>query len=143
MTDVNPYIENQYQPSMAGTIAFLAENILDELMLSGDSISIEDAEKSIIDHARLYAGWQPLYVQKNQTGSITIDRDLVLELGEWSILEPIVRSHLEFIHAKRSDGSAATSGERTGKDIVTAQSDYNTAKNELGRNSFCEEVFSI
>ncbi|WP_151765796.1 hypothetical protein [Acinetobacter colistiniresistens] len=143
MTILQPIIDNVYQPSMAGTIAELAEVILEELEFSGESIAIEDAKKSIIDHAVLYAGWQSLHMQKQSTQPIKVDEDFELELGEWSILEPIVRAHLELIHSKRVDGSGAIAGERTGKDPITAATDYNTAKAELGKNAFCEEVFSV
>ena len=142
MTILNP-ITDQYQPSMAGTVAELSEKLLDELMLSGDSVSIEDTEKSIIDHVVLYAGWETLHIQKTSSVPVEIDRNISLEVGEWSILEPIVRSHLEYLHAKRTDGSNAISGERTGKDPITAYQDYITAKNELGKLAFCEEVFSV
>lgn len=143
MTVLQPIIDNEYQPSMAGTIAHLASVLLEELEFSGESIAIEDAEKSIIDHAVLYAGWQSLYVQKNSTQPIEVNQALELELGEWSIIEPVVRAHLELIHSKRVDGSGAISGERTGKDPMTANTDYVAAKEEMKKNAFCEEVFSV
>lgn len=143
MSLLKPFANNQYQPSMAGTVADLATVLLEEFEFSGESISIEDAEKSIIDHVVLYSGWQPLYVQTKSTQPVLVDRSLELELGEWSIIEPVVRAHLEMIHAKRSDGSGAISGERIGKDPITAQNDYMTVKNEMGKNAFCDEVFSV
>jgi hypothetical protein len=41
------------------------------------------------------------------------------------------------------DGSGAISGERTGKDPMTANTDYVAAKEEMKKNAFCEEVFSV
>lgn len=143
MTELKPFVEGQFQSSKAGTISALADSLLEELTFSGDSISPEDAEKSIIDHTVLYAGWQPLEVQKISTVPVVVDRDLELELGEWAIIENVVRTHLEYVHSKRSDGSGAISGERTGKDPITAHTDYITAKSEMAKMAFCEEVFSV
>lgn len=144
MTELMPLSKDgEYQPSMAGTIAEIAERFYEELLFSGDSMNVEDVQQSIIDHTILYAGWQVLFVQKHSETPIKIDLDLKLELGEWSVIEPVVRAHLEYIHSKRSDGSGAIGGERTGKDPMTAHSDYVTAKAEMPKNAFCEEGFSV
>lgn len=143
MTVLQPIIDNEYQPSMAGTIGDLANVLLEELEFSGESVAIDDVKNSIIEHAILYAAWKSLYVQSKSTQPIEVNANLELELGEWAIIEPVVRAHLELIHSKRVDGSGAISGERTGKDPITANTDYTTAKEDMKKNAFMEEVFSV
>lgn len=132
-----------YTPSLIA-ISDLALSLHNELQFNGDSLLLEDVEKSIIDHTRLYAGWKTLHYQyKQKTPIIAIDGAFLLEVGEWSILEPVVRSHLEFVQAKRVEGSRAINGEMFGKDVNSAYQDYKIELDAMPQKAFVEEVFSV
>lgn len=137
-----------YTPSLI-SISDLAVSLHNELQFNGDSLLLEDVAKSIIDHTRLYAGWKTLHYQHQQAIAnqpilpIEINSDFMLEVGEWSILEPIVRSHLEFVQAKRVEGSRAINGDMFGKDVNSAYQDYKIELDMLGQKAFVELPFSV
>lgn len=131
-----------YAPSLIA-ISDLASLLHNELQFNGDSVLLEDVEKSIADHARLYAGWKTLHYQHKQTTPIVINGAFMLEVGEWAILEPVVRSHLEFVQAKRVEGSRAINGEMFGKDVNSAYQDYKIELDAMPQKAFVEEVFSV
>lgn len=108
----------------------LASNLHEELLFNGDSLTYEDVQKSIIDHARQYTGWQSL---KGHVGE--------LSHGEWAILSPVVRSHLDYVQAKRMEGSRAINGESFGKDVNSAYQDYKAELDEMPKKAFNEQPF--
>lgn len=129
-----------YTPSLT-SIADLALGLHKELQFNGDSVLLEDVEQSIIDHARLYAGWKTLYYQHKTP--ISLNRDFMLEVGEWAILNPVVRSHLEFVQAKRVEGSRAINGEMFGKDVNSAYQDYKNELDTMPQKAYVQDVFSV
>lgn len=114
-------------------IAELANNLHEELLFNGDSLTYEDVEKSIIEHARLHAGWQSL--ADGNKDSLTV--------GEWAIIYPVVRTHLDYVQAKRMEGSRAINGEAFGKDVNSAYQDYKIELDEMPKKAFCEKPFWI
>ena len=113
------------------SVADLAHNLHEELLFNGDSLTYEDVEKSIIDHARLHNGWQ--YLADHSKATLTD--------GEWAILHPVVRTHLDYVQAKRMEGSRAINGEAFGKDVNSAYQDYKFELDEMPKKAFCEQPF--
>lgn len=130
-----------HQPNLV-SVSYLAERLHEELLFNGDSLSYEDVEKSIIYHVGIYMGWQDLH--KSADGLIFLDPSLIeLELGEWAVLQSVVRCHLDYIQAKRMEGSKAINGEIFGKDVSSAYQDYKLELDELPKKSFCEPPFYL
>lgn len=123
-------VDEKYQPNLL-SISDLAGNLHEELLFNGDSLTYEDVEKSIIDHARLHNGWQHLADANKQ----------LLTDGEWAILYPVVRTHLDYVQAKRMEGSRAINGEAFGKDVNSAYQDYKLELDEMPKKAFNEQPF--
>lgn len=124
-------MDNQYQP-MLFHINELVNNLYEELLFNGDAVTPDDIQKSIIQHLQILTGWQLILDDKTQ-----------IENSTWSLLYPVVRTHLDYVQAKRMEGSRAINGESFGKDVNTAYQDYKNELDELPKKAFCEEPFWI
>lgn len=131
-------MSGEYQPTLLD-VTDLANGLYEELLFNGDAVTIDDVKKSIVDHLRLMAGWQML---THRQDSLDTD-DIMIEYGEWAILQPVVRTHLDYVQAKRMEGSRAINGEAFGKDVNSAYQDYKFELDELPKKSFCEKPFYI
>lgn len=116
----------------------ISSSLYDELLFNGDAISLDDVKQSIIKHMQILAGWQALTHRQEP-----LDDDVMIEYGEWAVLYPVVRAHLDYVQAKRMEGSRAISGEAFGKDVNTAYQDYKYELDELPKKSFCEKPFYL
>lgn len=122
------------------SIVNLTNNLYEELLFNGDAITTDDIKKSIMDHLHVLAGWQKL---THHQESLNDGDEVMIEYGEWAILRPVVRAHLDCMQAKRMEGSRAISGDSFGKDVNTAYQDYKFELDELPKKAFCERPFWI
>lgn len=129
-------MSDDYHPVLL-SIADVADNLYDELLFNGDAISLDDIKKSIMRHRQILLGWQVPTHRQESLGDVMIER------GEWAILHSVVRTHLDYVQAKRMEGSRAISGEAFGKDVNTAYQDYKYELDELPKRSFCEKPFCL
>lgn len=127
--------------SYTGEISQISSQLLDEYQTIGYSLVAEDIELILIQDFTFYAGWA--ITQGQRQADQLIDRKTMISLGEWGIIEPVIRSHIDFMHAQRMEGSAALGGERFGLDSTTARQNYETAKLDMKKDAFVEPVFTI
>lgn len=140
---LRPIDENgQYQGSEAGTIAELSDALFNEYGLSGYSITPDDILTALIADFKLYAGWATTYTQAKGLTTV-IDGTQVVEIGEWAILDPLIRAHCELIQANRMEATGSLGGERFGLTVSEASQQYTQAKLEAEKNAFVEEPFFL
>ncbi|MDR6630385.1 hypothetical protein J2X86_002440 [Acinetobacter lwoffii] len=132
----------QYQDSEAGTIASLSDQLFNEYGLSGYSLTPSDIETALIADFKVYAGWVTTATQARGQGT-TLDGTQSVELGEWAILETVIRAHCELIQAQRMEATASLGGERFGLSVSEASQKYSDAKLEAEKKAFIEEPFFI
>lgn len=130
----------QHQDSEAGTIASLSNQLFNEYGLSGYSLTPSDIETALIADFKVYAGWATTATQAR--GMVTeIDGTQSIELGEWVVIEPVIRAHCELIQAQRMEATASLGGERFGLSVSEAAQKYSDAKLEAEKKAFIEEPF--
>ena len=142
MTMLKPSIDKVFQESDAASIASLAEILFEELALMGYSLDTVEIENAIIADYRYYAGWEETPKQ-HQGQAITINRDYILTVSEWALLDPVVRAHCDLIQSNRVEGTGSLGGERFGLTVSEARNLYAEAKVNLKRESFVEPPFTI
>lgn len=142
MTKLNPTIEGLFKESEAETIATLSNIMFEEYGLLGYSLDAEDVCTALINDFRFYAGWEETHQQRSGALS-TINPEYVLSLGEWAIIEPVLRAHCDFIQAQRVESTASLGGERFGLTASEASQNYKEAKEQMKREAFIEEPFTF
>ena len=130
----------QYQDSEAGTIASLSDQLFNEYGLSGYSLTPDDIQTALIADFKLFAGWATTSTQAKGL-TTTLDGTQSVELGEWAVIEPLIRAHCEMIQAQRVEATASLGGERFGLSMSEASQKYSDAKLEAEKNAFVEEPF--
>lgn len=134
-------IDEFFQISQAGDIKSLAMALLDEYQTMGYSLTQEDIETILINDYVFYAGWA--YTQAQRNAQQLINRDAIISVGEWGIMSQMIRHHCDYMHAQRMEGSGSLGGERFGLDVGTARQNYETAQENLKKDAFVEEVFTV
>lgn len=129
------------QISEAGTIYALAELLSDHYLAIGYSLVKEDIIEVLKMDFLFYAGWAVTKGQLQTT--FPIDQNSVISVGEWGILEPVVRAHINFIQAQRMEATGAMGGDRFG--LTTSETDqaYALAKETMKKEGFLEKPFTI
>ncbi len=129
------------QVSYTGEISQISPLLLDEYQTIGYSLTLEDIELILVQDFTFYAGWAITQVQRSSDQFI--NSKTMISIGEWGIIEPVIRAHIDFMHAQRMEGSSALGGERFGLDTSTARQNYEIAKQEMKGNAFVEPVFTL
>lgn len=131
-----------YQVSEAGTIASLAASLVQEFALSGYSLFNDEVETAIIQDLRFYSAFQSTVQQKRGIPA-QLDREYIVFISEWGLLEPVVRAHCEILQAKRMESTASLGTERFGLSVSEAEQAYSLAKENLPKNAFVSKPVVI
>jgi len=134
--------QGESQESEAGSIASLSDALFTEYGLSGYSLTPEDVETALIADFKVYAAWGTTTAQLKGTPS-QLNRDYVISLSEWGLIEPVIRAHCELIQAQRVEGTGSLGGERFGLSVSEATANYKEAKEDLKKNAFVEAPFTF
>jgi hypothetical protein len=133
--------DRSFQISEAGAIHALAELLSSHYMAIGYSLAKEDIIEVLKTDFLFYAGWA---ITKSQLQtSFLIDQNSVISVGEWGILEAVVRAHINFIQAQRMEASGAMGGDRFGLTSSEAEQAYSLAKETMKKEAFVETPFTI
>ena len=131
-----------FQVSEAGTIASLALMLEKEYAIKGYSIDQVEIEVALIADFLFYSGWESTEQQKKGIEA-NLDRDYIVHVHEWAIIDDLVRAHCELLQATRMEAVASIGAERHGLSVSEADQAYKTAKEEMKGLAFVEESFVI
>jgi hypothetical protein len=71
------------------------------------------------------------YFAQSKGTATQLNKDYVLSLSEWGLIEPVIRAHCELIQAQRVEGTGSLGGERFGLSVSEATANYKEAKEDL------------
>lgn len=133
--------QEPFQISQAGTISTLADLLTDHYMSMGYSLVKEDIVEVLKIDFLFYASWA---ITKGQlTASLPINQDSEISVGEWGIIEPVIRAHINHIQAQRVEASGSMGGERFGLSAAEAEQAYSLTKENMKKDAFVEEPFTV
>lgn len=127
----------------AGTLKQRVPALMDELIMSGYSLSEEDVEGVVLSAASLLVSWGRLDWQRQKGDGGHLGLDTPITADEWGIMEPVVRAHCDLIQARRMEGTQSLGMTTFGLSVSEATSHYHQAIETLKREAFCEAPFSI
>lgn len=130
-----------YLATKAGTVAELSSLVFGELTLSGYSLGENDISKVILTECRFYAGWAMFESQRDSV--IEINEDLVLDQGEWSILEPVIKANLDLKQAQRMESIRSLGAQEFGLSVSEANQIYRDERDAMPRLAFIEAPYSL
>lgn len=130
-----------YPESIAGTVALLAENVYESLLIKGYSLALDEVEQIIINECRYYSGWAMFEAQK--IAITPIDCGLNLHAYEWAIIEPVVKAMCDDVQANRVEAIGSLGAERFGLSASETNQIYNQRRDELPKLAFVAEPYSI
>ena len=142
MTVLNGRTEHGIKVSDAGTIASLSAVLFENFRRAGYSLIPSDIESAVIADFQVYAGWADTEMQLQGITAV-IDRNYVLSVAEWTILEPVCRAHCEYIQAQRVEALGSVGGERFGLTVSEAKPLFLEAREIMKGEAFFEEPFMI
>ncbi|ENV14754.1 hypothetical protein F965_00100 [Acinetobacter schindleri NIPH 900] len=132
----------QHKDGVAGSIATLSTALADEYALFGYSITAEDVEIALrLDYA-FYAGWATTAAQDSGQ-TLELKSNYPVSLGEWAVIDPVIRAHCELIQAQRMEATGSLGGERFGLSVSEASQNYMNAKLEMKKEAFVEPPFTL
>lgn len=127
----------------AGTLKDMVVPLLDELTMSGYSLSDEDVSGVVFSAAAILVGWGRLDWQRQEGAGGVLSMDTPITADEWVIIQPLVRAHCDLIQARRMEGTQSLGMTTFNLSASEALSMYNQALDTLKREAFCEEPFTI
>lgn len=130
-----------YLSARAGTVAELSSLVYDELTLSGYSLGVDDIQLVMLAECRFYAGWAMFESQSDSV--IEIDENLVIDQGEWSILEPVIRANLDLKQAQRMESIKSLGTQEFGLTVSEAKQLYKEERDAMPRLAFVEEPYTL
>ncbi|SDB86908.1 hypothetical protein [Acinetobacter boissieri] len=126
-----------------GTLTAFAQQLHQELSLTGYSLLLEDMLHALQLDAQYYASWAVLEVQNNSTVPILINENTPLQLYEWAIIEPVFRSHCDLLQARLVEGSRSLGGDGFGLSVAEANQLYTESKKIMQNEAFIEPPISF
>lgn len=140
---LNPVdVSGQHSDSDAGTIATLSNLLYTEYALSGYSTQADEIETALAMDYAYYVGWATSSSQEKGQ-SKDIDRDKVITINEWAVIEPLIRAHCDLLQANRMEANASLGTERFGLSVSEASMNYNNAKEKMQKEAFVEPPFTL
>ena len=130
-----------YLATKAGTVAELTQLVFGELTLSGYSLDEDDILAVILVECRFYAGWAMFESQSDSV--IEINENLVIDQGEWSILEPVIKANLDLKQAQRMESIKSLGSQDFGLTVSEANQLYKEERDAMPRLAFIEEPYSL
>lgn len=132
-----------YPKVIAGTIAQIAHALFLELQSTGSSLLEDDVLNSCLVHVKHYASHAVLSCQRRLLVATEIDKNIILQGFEWSIIDPVIRAHCDLNQAKLVEGSRSMGGDGFGMTVSEALQIYNDQRERLPRNAYIEPPFSF
>ncbi|MDO4440593.1 MAG: hypothetical protein Q4B81_00235 [Moraxella sp.] len=129
--------------AQAGTLKDMSAPLLDELIMSGYSLSDDDVLGVLLSVASILVGWGRIDWQRQDGAGGLLGVDTPITADEWGIMYPLVRAHCDLIQARRMEGVQSLGMTTFNLSASEALSLYNQALETMKRESFCEEPFSI
>ncbi|WP_394211168.1 hypothetical protein [Psychrobacter piscatorii] len=139
-TDVNHVI---------GTIEDAANDLYDELLTTGYSLLLSDVVKVFIINTKKYAGWSgelqhcPKSDESCDKPLLVIDKNTVLGVDDWVIVEPVIRAHCDLVQARRMEGAQNLGVQPAGMSSSEARQLYDDAVKTMQKEAFQFQPFSI
>lgn len=130
-----------YAKHHAGTLEQISLNLYDEHLNQGYSLTPEDIDGVLMADVAIYAGWWMLNAQL--TGSFKLSLDTPLTLSEWTVLSPVVRSHIDLVQARRMEGATSLGVSAFGLSVSECNQNYQNAIENMKREAFCHECWSV
>ena len=130
-----------YLATKAGTVAELTQLVFGERTLSGQSLDEDDILAVILVECRFYAGWAMFESQSDSV--IEINENLVIDQGEWSILEPVIKANLDLKQAQRMESIKSLGSQDFGLTVSEANQLYKEERDAMPRLAFIEEPYSL
>ncbi|WP_147433940.1 hypothetical protein [Acinetobacter chengduensis] len=130
-----------YLSTKAGTVAELTSLVFGELTLSGYSLGEDDILNVILAECRFYAGWAMFESQNHSV--IELDENLVIDQGEWAILEPVIKANLDLKQAQRMESIRSLGAQEFGLSVGEAKQMYKEERDAMPRLAFIEEPYSL
>jgi hypothetical protein len=133
----------------AGTLEDVAGELYDELLTTGSSVLLSDLVKILITNAKKYAGWSdqlhPMPADQDAATKplLVVEATTVLSVGDWLIIEPVVRAHCDLVQARRMEGAQNLGVQPSGMSSSEALQLYKDAIITMQKESFQYQPFSI
>lgn len=138
-----PDDQSLYPRVVAGSISALSLQLHDELSSIGYSLLPEDVTKAFINEVQYFVGWAVLSCQRGSTVAVFLDESIVLDAGEWAIIEPVVRAHTDVLQAQLVEGSRSLGGDGFGMSVSEAKQNHTIEREKLQKLAFVEAPFSF
>lgn len=136
-----------YAKHTAGTLGEIADRLYGEYLTQGYSLTPEDIGDVLLADVAIYAGWWRLNAQIGDDAPIggvqTLTLATPLTLSEWTVLLPVIRSHIDLVQAKRMEGAASLGVTAFGLGVSECTQNYQTALETMKREAFCHECWSV
>lgn len=132
-----------YAKHSASTISQIADRLYDEYLAQGYSLTPEDIYEALLADVAIYAGWWRLNVQMVGAGVEVLSANTPLTLSEWTVVSPVVRSHLDLVQARRMEGAVSLGVTAFGLGVSECTQNYQNALETMKREAFCHECWSV
>lgn len=136
-----------YAKHIAGSLSQIADRLYDEYLTQGYSLTPEDIGDVLLADVGIYAGWWRLTAQLGDdipVGSVQrLTLSTPLTLSEWTILSPVVRSHIDLVQARRMEGAGSLGVTPFGASSSECMQNYQQALETMKREAFCHECWSV
>lgn len=138
--------------NVIGTIQEASSELYDELLTTGSSMLLSDVVKVFVMSTKKYVGWSgqltTLPVDPMEAGStvrpkLIINENTVISVGDWLIIEPVVRAHCDLVQAKRMEGAQGLGVNSTGMTTSEARGYYDEAIKQMQKEAFQAEPYTI
>ena len=127
--------------SDAGSVQELASLMAEYYQFKGYSITQEDLEEIIVLDFLYYAAFA-ITAGQSKSDQI-IDKNAVISVSEWGVLDPVIRAHCDYLQAQRVEASGSIGMQHFGLTSSEANQIYLNAKEEMKKNAFIEEPFLV
>lgn len=132
-----------------GTLIQVAQDLYDELVTSGSSVTLNDVVKIVITNTKKYAGWSgemqhcPSDTQDCKSPLLVITQNTVIGVDDWIIVEPVVRAHCDLVQARRMEGFQGLGGQMSGMAASEALQLYKESLEAMKKEAFQFQPFSV
>lgn len=142
-------ISNTDANHVMGTVLDIAQDLYDELVTSGSSVTLEDVIKVVITNTKKYAGWSgelqhcPSDKEDCKAPLLTITENTVIGVDDWIIIEPVIRAHCDLVQARRMEGFQGLGGQPSGLSSSEALQLYKESLEVMKKEAFQFQPFSV